>query len=83
MDADYRGDFGSDVVRAYRKVIWYVRQAPDERALYGLKSLHDEKLKGQRAQQRSLRLNRQWRLIVELTDDVGRTVVIVAIEDYH
>lgn len=33
---------------------------------------------------RSLRLNSQWRLIVELeSDDEGKYVLIVSIEDYH
>ena len=71
--AGYLGGFSRDVVRAYLKVMLFIRNAPDERALYGMKSLHYEKLKGNRAHQRSLRL----------TDEGGRTIVVVAVEDYH
>ena len=39
---------------------------PDERDFYALKSLHFEKLQGDRAHERSMRINKQWRLIVEL-----------------
>lgn len=49
-----------------------------------MKSLHFEKLKGQRAGQRSIRLNRQWRLIVVIEhDDQGKSIVVLDIEDYH
>ena len=61
-----------------------IRGAPDERTFYALKSLHFERLKGNRSHQHSMRLNRQWRLILEF-DDSGsvKVVCIVAIEDYH
>jgi len=56
----------------------------DEREFYALKSLHFEKLKGDRAHQRSMRLNSQWRLILEFEEDSdGKIAVIVSIEDYH
>lgn len=49
-----------------------------------MKSLHYEKLKGDRDGQRSMRLNDQWRLILRLQeDDAGKLVVIVSIADYH
>ena len=49
-----------------------------------MKSLHYEKLKGDLAGQRSMRLNDQWRLILRLEeDDTGKLVVIVSIADYH
>jgi toxin HigB-1 len=63
-----------------------IRAALDERAFYALKSLHFEKLEGARSHQRSMRLNDQWRLIVELLDDDdgnGKTVLVVEIADYH
>lgn len=57
--------------------------ARDERDLYGLKSLRFEKLKG-RLGERSLRLNKQWRLIVALEkDDEGAYLLVIDIEDYH
>jgi proteic killer suppression protein len=71
------------VVDSFFEVVAYIRAAKDERDLYAMKSLHYEKLLG-REPQRSVRLNKQWRLIVVLvTDDEGTTVEIAAIEDYH
>ena len=84
FELSFRGGFGSDVVKAFRKRMQFIRDAVDERDFYSLKSLHYEKLKGHRSHQRSMRLNDQFRLILELeTDPAGRVVVIVNIEDYH
>ena len=41
----------------------FIRAAPDERVFYEWKSLHFEKLKGERSHQHSIRLNDQWQLI--------------------
>ena len=80
----FAGVWAKDVVRAFRKVLNLVANAADERDLYAVKSLHFEKLKGKRIGQSSLRLNKQWRLIVQLRDsDAGRIVVIKEIADYH
>lgn len=72
------------VTERFRSRVNLIRSAPDERDFYALKSLHYEKLSGNRSHQRSMRLNKQWRLILEL-DGEGpvKTVEIVAIEDYH
>jgi toxin HigB-1 len=80
------GDAGwpPGVVKTYRRRIAMIRAADDERVFYGLKSLHYEKLKGDRKHQHSMRLNDQWRLIVEFEGEgVNRIVWIVGIEDYH
>jgi toxin HigB-1 len=83
-DSSFDAGFGRPVVRGYRKVMAWIRSADDERDLYNLKSLHYEKLKGDRSHQRSLRLNDQFRLIVELEQrGPEKFVVVVAIEDYH
>ena len=48
------------------------------------KSLHFEKLVGDRGGQHSIRLNDQWRLVLRLeARDDGRVVVILEIVDYH
>jgi toxin HigB-1 len=71
-------------LEAFFEVMAVIDSAPDERTLYALKSLHFEKLKGKRKHERSLRLNKQWRLIVELLkDDDGIYLLIKNIEDYH
>ena len=49
-----------------------------------MRSLHFEKLKGGRRHQYSMRLNDQWRLILEMEGKGHEKIlVIVAIEDYH
>ena len=83
-DATFTAGYGQPIVRAFRKCIQIIRAAPDERAFYAMKSLHYEKLQGKRAHQRSMRLNDQYRLIVELEKQgAGKVVVVVSIEDYH
>ncbi len=72
------------VVRGFFRVMAIIQSAPDSRDFYMFKSLHYEKLSGDRAGQHSFRLNRQWRLIVRIErDDEGQEVVIIAIVDYH
>jgi proteic killer suppression protein len=83
-DPEFSAGFAREIVRAYRKLMQVIRSAPDERTFYGMKSLHFEKLKGDRDHQRSMRLNKQWRLIVEIKPSQPKNiVVIVGIEDYH
>lgn len=83
-DRSFTGGFEAGIVKAYRKRIAFVRAAADVRDFYNMKSLHYEKLKGDREGQHSMRLNDQWRLILELrTEASGKTVVIVSIVDYH
>ncbi len=84
VDPRYTGGWPLAIVKAYRKRLNFIRQARDERDLRAWKSLRLEKLKGDRQHQYSMRLNDQWRLVVELEGgDPDKTVVIFAIEDYH
>ena len=72
------------IPRAYRKVIQALRAAPDERVLRQMKSFRFEKLAGNRSHQYSIRLNEQWRLILEFQGEANEKVaVVIAIEDYH
>ena len=83
-DAKFNAGFSRAVVKAFRKRMQYIRGAADERAFYEMKSLHFEKLKGDRKEQHSMKLNDQWRLIVKLEKKSEKTVVeILSIEDYH
>lgn len=83
-DLDFNAGFSSAVVRVYRKRMQMIRAAVDERAFYAMRSLHFEKLKGDRSHQHSMRLNKQWRLILELNKRGRNTVVVIVdIEDYH
>lgn len=82
-DASFNGGHGDAVVKAYRKRMQQIRAASDERTFHAHRSLNFEKLKGAREGQHSMRLNDQWRLIVELRGDSPKTVHIVEILDYH
>jgi proteic killer suppression protein len=83
-DATFNAGFGDVVVKAFRKAMQHIRAASDERTLYSRRSFRFEKLKGDREGQHSLRLNDQWRLIVELMDtQPNKTVLIIEIVDYH
>lgn len=84
VDPKFFGGYSAAIVKLYRSRINFIRQAQDERDLYGMKSLRFEKLKGDRSHQHSLRLNDQWRLILEFDGDApNKAAVIVGIEDYH
>jgi proteic killer suppression protein len=83
-DLKFSGGFSPSVVVAFRKRMQVIRAAEDERAFYALKSLHFEKLKGDRNHQHSMRLNDQWRLIIELDGKApNKAVIVIGIEDYH
>jgi proteic killer suppression protein len=80
IDPAYTGGFSAEIVSAYRKRLWFIRQAMDERDLYQMKGQRFEKLKGSRAHQRSMRLNKQWRLILAIVAGTPeRTVRVIGI----
>jgi proteic killer suppression protein len=86
LETDARFSAGIDdaVVKAYRKRMQQIRAAIDERTFYAFRSLRFEKLHGDREGQFSMRLNDQWRLIVELHGEAPRkTIYVVEIVDYH
>jgi len=81
---EFAGGYSQNLVRAFRMRMQMIRDADSVVSFYGLKSLHFEKLKGNRSHQHSMRLNRQFRLVVELEPgEEGQTVVVIGIEDYH
>ena len=83
-DPSYDGGHSRPVVKAFRKTVQLIKAAPDERAFYAMKSLHFEKLKGKLAGIQSMRLNDQWRLILECRGNgLEKIVHVVGIEDYH
>lgn len=76
--------YGAEVVEAFFRVMAIIRNAKDERDIRALRGLNYEQLKGKRDHRHSLRLNRQWRLILERDqDEEGRFLWIITIEDYH
>ena len=72
------------VIKAARKKLTVLRAATDDRTLRNWKSLHYEKLKGDREGQRSIRVNKKYRIVFTLdSDTVPQKATILAIEDYH
>ena len=84
FDPGFVSNYPSSVIKAFRKRVQLIVAAQDERAFYALKSLHFERLKGKRDHQYSMRLNQQWRLVVEFEGRApDKIVVVISIEDYH
>jgi toxin HigB-1 len=83
-DANYDGGFPPEVVIKYRMRLQAISNAIDERAFYAMKSLHFEKLKGNRSHQRSMRLDVQWRLVIEIEKGKPKnTICIMGIENHY
>ena len=84
-DEKHTGGRPPSIVKAFRKRMQFIRSVPDERDFYRLRSLRFEKLEGKRQHQHSVRLNDQYRLIIELKKDnpKGTVIKIISIEDYH
>ena len=71
-----------NLVKAFRKRMDVIRNAPNENVIRAFKSCRFEKLKGDRRHQHSIRLNDQFRLILEIEKgDRGNVLVIIGIED--
>lgn len=83
-DVAYEMGLAAPIVKAYRKRLQAIRAAADERDLHAFKSWHFEKLKRPRQHQHSIRLNDQYRLIVQLVGAGNdKRVRIEEIVDYH
>jgi len=83
-DPAYDAGFDRAIVRSYRMRLQLIRAAQDERSFYAMKSLHYEKLKGNLDGLYSMRLNKQWRLLLKLRkEDSGNLVIVISISDYH
>lgn len=86
IETDQAGStrLGVAVIKSARRKLTILRAAVDDRSLRNWKSLHYEKLRGDREGQRSIRLNIQFRMVFELDEETDpQTVTILSIEDYH
>ena len=82
-DVGARTRFPTGVTKAYRRRLWQIRAAHDERDFYANRGFHFERFQEMEGHY-SLRLNDQYRLIVRFEQhSEERTSVIVAIRDYH
>jgi proteic killer suppression protein len=72
------------VINSFRDKFVMVRAAPDERVFRNWKSLHYEKLEGYKDNRRSIRLNKQWRVVFTINTECSpNKIKVLAVEDYH
>ena len=72
------------VLNSLRDKLVVIRAATDERTLRNWRSLHYEKLEGKRSGERSIRINKQWRLVFTIeTDRKPNKITVLGVEDYH
>jgi len=77
------GGYPEGVAEVFVKRVRTIEAANDERDLRALKSLHFEKLKGEKDRY-SVRLNKAWRLILTFEKDKnGKIVVIIEINKHY
>ena len=82
VDAGYTAGFSAQVVRGFRKAMQAIRAAADERDLHASRGLRFKKLKGRNI--RTMRLNRQWRLFLDIESGKhGQLARIFKIADEH
>ncbi len=83
-DPRFTAGFQAGIVSAYRRRLQQIRAAVDERDLFQSNGARFKGLQGNRSHQHSMRLNDQWRLIIELRGKGKEKIVnVVGIEDYH
>ncbi|MBA1836584.1 plasmid maintenance system killer protein [Corynebacterium sp. zg912] len=72
------------MTRAYRRKIQILAAARDEQDLRRVKSLHLERLQGNRSGTSSIRITKQFRLVIRFeTGEDGRIAVVIELVDYH
>jgi proteic killer suppression protein len=73
-----------EVVNAFMRRVRHIEAANDERDLRVPASVHYERLKKTHKGKDSMRLNREWRLIVSVTEDKqGKYVLIHEINNHY
>jgi len=78
-----KGPYPAEVIRGFERVLTVIRNAEDQRAIREFKGLRLEKL-ARGNDEFSLRLNRQYRLIVSfITIEEEQWIRVLRIEDYH
>ena len=82
VDPQFSGGFSPSIVRGFRKAMQAIRAAHDERDLHASRGFRFKKLKGSRSPERSMRLNKQWRLYLVIEDGTkGRRARVLRIGD--
>jgi proteic killer suppression protein len=75
--------FQKSIIQQYKNRITLLESIDRLSDLYSFKSLHFEKLKGERTGQSSIRINDQYRLVIEQINDEAVKVLIVEISKHY
>lgn len=73
------------VITSARRKLILIRAAPDERTMRNWRSLHYEQLSGNRKGERSIRLNDQWRMMLDVDgrSEPARAVILAITNHYR
>src|SRR3989304_1884221 len=74
-DSSFTAGHSAAIVKRYRRVLQHIRAALDERDLRAWPGLRFEQLERKRQGQYSMRLNDQFRLVVQLEGEAPKKVV--------
>lgn len=74
---DKKHRFQPEIVRKYQYCIRYLLSVSCVEALYAVKSLNYEVLKGDKAGISSIRVNKQYRIEFTITNDVIEPIIVV------
>lgn len=85
FDPKYIGRYPQSIVRAYRRCLRYLMDAPDRRAIYNFPGFHFKKLTGDLSGLCQLRLNDQYRLRIRFMkqEDAREKICVVYVGDDH
>ena len=76
--------YGRDLERSFRKAIGLLESSSSQSELRNFRGLRLELLKGDLKGLHSVRLNQQWRLIIEFrTNAQHQEMLVIKIVDYH
>lgn len=75
--------FQKNIIQQYKNRIVLLESIEKTTDLYSFKSLHFEKLRGNKTGQSSIRLNDRYRLIIEQISDEVEKILIVEISKHY
>lgn len=79
-----KSPFPDEVIKAFRKRLYQIRQAKNTADLRVIKSLHFEKLKGKKYEGKySIRLNISYRLIFRIENNEISRLEVICIEEIN
>ncbi|WP_413669870.1 type II toxin-antitoxin system RelE/ParE family toxin [Mucilaginibacter sp. Mucisp86] len=79
-----KSPFPDEVIKAFKKRLYQIRQAKNTADLRAIKSLHFEKLKGKKYEGKySIRLNISYRLIFRIENNEITRLEIICIEEIN